>query len=231
MVHDIDLGPDRKFRTGDDIVRSFSTTGHGDIDPEGLTAGGGKLFLTSGLGKKVYVLDPGPNGVFEGVGTGLDDTVSSWDTLSIGQGDPEDIDYKDGLLYIVSNSPGSNVSITDINGTADGNSDPHGESDENPDQYAHGDTYTHGESDENCLSDAYRDGNQNGDRHQDFDTNKDANQHCNIDEYTHQHANPNRYSYADDDPNIYAAKHDDHRPAPGPRQLTGCASVRPMSTR
>lgn len=116
-VYDIDLGPDRLFRTSDDIVRSFLTTSFGNNDPEGIAIGGGRMYLTDGVGKQIFVLNPGPNGRYEGVGAGKDDTVTSWSTIPVNQVDPEGVEYRDGKLYIVSNKAGANVSETDINGT------------------------------------------------------------------------------------------------------------------
>jgi hypothetical protein len=102
-VFEIDLGPDGSFGSADDIVTSFSTTVFGNDDPEGLTYGQGKLYITDGAGDAVFILDPGANGRFDGVPPAGDDKVGSFSTSGIGVQDPEGIEFNPdtGTLYIV----------------------------------------------------------------------------------------------------------------------------------
>ena len=98
---DIDLGPDNTYCTGDDSVRTLDVFAlYNDTDPEGLAYGGGKLFITDGMGSQVYAVGPGGNGV---IGDG-DDQVTNFDTSSLGLRDPEGIGYNNatGTLFIVS---------------------------------------------------------------------------------------------------------------------------------
>jgi hypothetical protein len=117
-VHEIDLGPDQALGTADDVRRSFLTTAYGTVDPEGIAFGAGKLFLTSGIEARVVVVDPGPNGTFDGAVApdGDDIVVSTWNTLTYGHTDPEGVDYFDGKVYIVSNKLGSSIAELDLAG-------------------------------------------------------------------------------------------------------------------
>ena len=91
------------------VVRQFGTNIFGSADPEGiafdpLTANGGILYIVDGANDEVYRISPGPNGIFDGVGS--DDVVTSFDTSStssINVVDPEGItfDTDTGHLYIV----------------------------------------------------------------------------------------------------------------------------------
>lgn len=93
------------------LVRSFSTTSYGNNDPEGLTLDDtGILYLTNGIDKKVHRIDPGPNGIFDGVAPDGDDQMTQWLTKPLGQTDPEGIDYHDGLLYLISNHENTPIS-------------------------------------------------------------------------------------------------------------------------
>jgi hypothetical protein len=118
-VYEVHIGPDGQYGTGDDTVTSFATGPFGSTDLEGLAFGGGKLFIADGKEPEgtsdVYVIDPGPNGAFEGGG---DDLVSHWDTLSLGQPNPEGIAYNGdlGTLFIVSNVQKGDVTETTIQG-------------------------------------------------------------------------------------------------------------------
>lgn len=102
-VFEVHVGPDAQYGTADDSVTSFATPPFGNNDPEGLAFGAGKLYITDGTGAEVHVVDPGPNGAFDGVSEGGDDVVTHWDTLSLGQPDPEGIAFNSdlGTLFIV----------------------------------------------------------------------------------------------------------------------------------
>jgi len=111
-------GPDRRYGTKDDRVRSFSTSPFGSNDPEGLAYGGGAFFIADGKGAEVYRVTRGPNAVFDGVPPIGDDTVSHFDTAELGQPDPEGIEFNadTGTLFIVSNAKDSNIIETTIQG-------------------------------------------------------------------------------------------------------------------
>lgn len=118
MVFEIDLGADGRFGTGDDRRTSFSTAAFGDTDPEGIAYGAGKLYLTSGAGTEVYIVDPGTNARFDGVAPAGDDQVTQFDTAVLGQIDPEGIEYNPntGTLFIISNDKNSDVLETTPSG-------------------------------------------------------------------------------------------------------------------
>ncbi len=100
-----------------DLIRRFLTSDFGSTDPEGITfadlgAGQQALFIADGLGREIYRLDPGVNGVFDGIPPSGDDSVSNFDTTSQGLLDPEGIVYNDnGFLYITGND---NTVITEF---------------------------------------------------------------------------------------------------------------------
>jgi uncharacterized protein YjiK len=100
-----------------DLIRRFLTSDFGSTDPEGITfadlgAGQQALFIADGLGREIYRLDPGVNGVFDGIPPTGDDSVSNFDTTSMGLLDPEGIVYNDnGFLYITGND---NTVITEF---------------------------------------------------------------------------------------------------------------------
>lgn len=104
----VDPGNDGTPGTSDDTRTSFLTTGFGANDPEGLAFGSGDLFIASGLDKEVFRIDPGANGTFQGGG---DDVITHFDVASLGQTDPEGIDYEasSGHLWVVSNDSGTDV--------------------------------------------------------------------------------------------------------------------------
>ena len=99
----VDLGPDGLFDTADDSVTSFDTRAFNSFDPEDVlfVPSLGTLFVLDGSGAEVFVLTPGANGVFEGAGS--DDTITNFDTLSLGVDDPEGIawDSVTGHLFVV----------------------------------------------------------------------------------------------------------------------------------
>lgn len=115
----INLGGDRRFGTGDDSITSFSTKAFGNKDPEGLAFGAGKLFISDGVGKEIYVVSPGNNGNFDGVAPAGDDQVTHFDTAVLGQPDPEGVDYNPATntLYIISNDRNSGIVETTLTGS------------------------------------------------------------------------------------------------------------------
>src|SRR5919108_3429570 len=113
----IDPGPDGKPGTSDDDVTSFPTNGFGSRDPEGLAFGLGDLFIADGLGAEIYRIDPGSDGQFSGAG---DDVISHFDVGSLGQPDPEGIDFEpsSGHLWVVSNDSDTALLEVTPNGSA-----------------------------------------------------------------------------------------------------------------
>ena len=87
-VYELDPGPDGLYDTPDDIVTSFDTTAFGSTDPEGVTYNTvqGVLHIVDGVNEEVYTVDPGVNGVFDGVPPAGDDQVASFDTTVLGVG-------------------------------------------------------------------------------------------------------------------------------------------------
>lgn len=116
-VFEVDLGDDGLFDTDDDVVTSFSTEAYGNIDPEGLAYGQGKLFVTDGIGKKIFVVNPGLNGIFDGVPPTGDDLVTSFDVAISGQPEGVAFDPDTESLYIISSKPGESIAVVTTNGT------------------------------------------------------------------------------------------------------------------
>ncbi|MDH3675064.1 MAG: Ig-like domain-containing protein, partial [Anaerolineae bacterium] len=96
-------GADGRYGTPDDSVNTFDTSVFGSNDPEGIAYDSWQdvLYLSDGVNNEVYRVDPGSNGVFDGV----DDQVTSFDVSSFVT-DPEGItfDPNNGHLYIVGDS-------------------------------------------------------------------------------------------------------------------------------
>lgn len=119
-VFEIDPGADALYGTADDSVTSFSTLDFGSNDAEGLTFNpqDGTLLVVDGVNSEVYTVDPGFDGRFNGMPPAGDDTVSSFDTTTIGITDPEGIAYDSdfGHLYIVG-KPATRVAHVSLAGT------------------------------------------------------------------------------------------------------------------
>ncbi|HEY7525007.1 MAG TPA: hypothetical protein VH720_15260 [Candidatus Limnocylindrales bacterium] len=111
----VDPGGDDTPGTADDTRSSFLTTGFGANDPEGLAFGGGDLFIASGVDKEIFRIDPGANGTFQGGG---DDVITHFDVASMGQSDPEGIDFEasSGHLWVVSNASNTDVLEVTVGG-------------------------------------------------------------------------------------------------------------------
>ncbi|UCH82333.1 MAG: hypothetical protein JSW20_06780, partial [Nitrospiraceae bacterium] len=117
-VYELDPGADGFYGTTDDIVTSFSTSAFGSDDPEGVTynTAQGVLHIIDGVNEEVYTVNPGVNGIFDGVPPMGDDQVTSFDTTVLGTSDPEGIAYDSdfGHLYIAA----SDTSV--VHATTDG---------------------------------------------------------------------------------------------------------------
>lgn len=116
QIFEIDRGPDRIYDTGDDVITSFSTRAFGSYDPEGVAfaEGLGALFIADGISARVYRVDPGANGRFDGVPPGGDDQVKSFDVAALGVTDAEGIAFnpENGHLYLVGRSKTRMAEIT-----------------------------------------------------------------------------------------------------------------------
>jgi hypothetical protein len=102
----VNLGSDGQYCTNDDIITTFSTLAFNSVDPEGLAYWQGQLFIGDGIGKEIFRVRAGANGVFDGVPPTGDDVVTSFDTEVLGIGDPEGVAYHPtrNTLFIVSSS-------------------------------------------------------------------------------------------------------------------------------
>jgi hypothetical protein len=99
-------GADGDFGTGDDSVSSFDTEAFGSMDPEGIAYDSWQdvLYISDGLTNEMFKVDPGSNGVFDGVPPAGDDVVTAIDVSSF-VSDPEGIafDQNNGHIYIIGN--------------------------------------------------------------------------------------------------------------------------------
>lgn len=92
-IYEIHPGADGIIGTDDDLKSHFSTASFGSLDPEGVAYGDGELFVSDSEGAEVYRINPGPNNIFDGVHPEGDDSVTHFDTLSLGVKDPQGIEY------------------------------------------------------------------------------------------------------------------------------------------
>ncbi len=102
QIHVIDLGPDAAVGVDDTVVASFSTQAFGCTDPEDVAFDGrhNRLYVVDGMASEVFIIDPGPNGMFEGFG---DDIITQFDVAAAGIRDPEGIAYdpeRDAILIV-----------------------------------------------------------------------------------------------------------------------------------
>jgi hypothetical protein len=99
-------GTDGIHGTSDDTVTQINTKAFGNSDAEGCDydEGTGNVVSIDGVGREVYVIDPGANARFDGVpSTGGDDVVTHFDVGAFGATDPEGIavDPARGTFLIV----------------------------------------------------------------------------------------------------------------------------------
>ena len=118
-VFEIDSGLDGQYFTADDVLSSFDTHVFGSYDAEGVAFDGhtGALFIADGVNAEVYRVDPGLNGVFDGLPPTGDDLVTQFDTAALGVIDPEGIEFRAdvGCLYLVGDDA-KQVAVTTVDG-------------------------------------------------------------------------------------------------------------------
>ena len=102
-IYEIDRGPDGLFGTGDDMRTFIDTREYNIFDPEDVAVGGGYMYIADGINGEIYVISPGPNGIFDGYTSGDDILAYQFDTAVMGLSDVEGIDYNSdsGTLYMV----------------------------------------------------------------------------------------------------------------------------------
>ncbi len=113
------------FYQANGLVAEWSTLTPGSalqsLDSEGIdygvANGSPTLFIADGKEAEIWIVQPGANGRFEGSG---DDVVTHFDTLSLGQPNPEDVtfDARDGTLWVISNKSASDILHVDTLGNA-----------------------------------------------------------------------------------------------------------------
>ena len=93
-VYELDPGVDGLYHTSDDVITHVSSSDFGCYDPEGVAFDNwrGHLLMVDGTNEEVYDLDPGENGIFDGVPPAGDDQVTQFDTTILGLSDPEGIE-------------------------------------------------------------------------------------------------------------------------------------------
>ena len=116
-IYVLNPGPDGQYNTGDDIITSFPTQPYGSTDSEGVSFNTwtGRLFFTDGLNGEFFEIDPGPNGVFDGLagsGSGDDILTTQFDTDQFGVTDPEGsaFNFHNGNVFIL----GSNELVAEV---------------------------------------------------------------------------------------------------------------------
>ena len=118
-IFEVDPGPDGLYDTSDDIVTSFDTLAFNSNDPEGITfdTWDEVLFIVDGIGAELYRIDPGADGIFNGVPPAGDDEVTHFDLLSLGVRDPEGIAFNtdNGTLFVIG-EPANQVAEITIGG-------------------------------------------------------------------------------------------------------------------
>ena len=104
QVYEIDFGPDGLYGTSDDVVHAIRPW-DGSADPEGVTydTWNDRLFVIDGIGREVYIISPGPNGVFDALPPNGDDIMTNFDVGVYGVTDPEGIEFNryTGTLYVL----------------------------------------------------------------------------------------------------------------------------------
>jgi hypothetical protein len=123
LITEVSPGGDGSLGTADDGRTSFGTKQYGSSDPEGLTFGGGALFISDGSGAEIYRIDPKSNG-FNGVPPAGDDVVTHFDTSAIGATDPEAAEYDAATNHLlIISRPSKLIFETTLSGSVVGTFD------------------------------------------------------------------------------------------------------------
>lgn len=113
-VFEVAPGADGKHLTSDDTVTSFDTAGFGSSDPEGVEYDPvtGYVYVLDGAARKLFRVDPGPNGLFDGVTS--DDVITSIDVGAMGAQDPEGlaVDVSRRVLLVSDHISGTIYEVT-----------------------------------------------------------------------------------------------------------------------
>jgi DNA-binding beta-propeller fold protein YncE len=116
QVFEVDPGTDGRYGSPDDLITAFDTTAFGSDDPEGVTYDSrqGVLYVADGVDATIYRVDPGPNGVFDGIPPTGDDWVDGFAVDSLGVNDPEGIAFNPdtGHLYVVGHPSSIVIEVT-----------------------------------------------------------------------------------------------------------------------
>ena len=111
----VSLGANGEYDLTD--TRASFSTGFASIDTEDIAyhQGNGNLYITDGVGREVWSIDPGTNGVFNGGG---DDIITHFDMAVHGAIDPDGIAYvpATGRLLVL-DDPSLSVYEVETNGT------------------------------------------------------------------------------------------------------------------
>ncbi len=115
-IYNWNPGADGLFATADDSTILIRTGDFNSTDPEGLAFDSwqGLLYLVDGVNSELYEINPGANGIFDGVPPAGDDQVTSLDTASLGVIDPEGLtfDSDTGHLYAIGKPSDTLLHIT-----------------------------------------------------------------------------------------------------------------------
>lgn len=114
-------GADGLFGTTDDGARTtFKTSAFGNTDPEDVAVDTlrGELLTIDGVGRELFRLNPGPDGVFNGVAPGGDDLAVQHDVEQFGALDPEGVAYDDARdTVVVVDETSNSIYELDANGS------------------------------------------------------------------------------------------------------------------
>ena len=103
-IFEVAAGNDGKYGTSDDSVTSFSTSSFsGDSEDVGYDATHNTLYVSDGVGKEIFRITPGNNGLFDGMAPAGDDVVSHFDVAGFGAQDPEGVAFNpsSGTLFVL----------------------------------------------------------------------------------------------------------------------------------
>jgi Divergent InlB B-repeat domain len=95
-IHQVLFGSDGIFGTADDVITDLDdidSTTCDDLEDVTYNPFDGHLYIASGGGQEICELEPGPNGVFDGLPPTGDDVISTFDVGGLGIFDPEGIVY------------------------------------------------------------------------------------------------------------------------------------------